>query len=163
MTVDSACQKVVLDQEEYLTKVLDKFGMQDSALVPTPMVAWLSAVNSGVKLHSKAHELYRAIVGSLLCHTHMVAAKHLFRYLNGTKQLGLVFSAHTNSVNILWGNVDLDWAGCPDSRKSTSGYALMLHGTAISWKSKSQSVIAFSSAEAEFVAALSMVQEDLRR
>ena len=183
VTVDRACQKIVLDQEEYLNEVLDKFGMQDSASVPTPMVARLSAVNSGEKLDSKAHELYRAIVGSLLylacwsrpdiafaiselsrfvsapCHTHMVAAKHLLRYLNGTKQLGLVYSAPSDRVNILWGYVDSDWAGCPDSRKSTSGYALMLNGAAISWKSKRQSVIALSSAEAEFVAASSMVQE----
>ena len=61
VTVDRACQKIVLDQEEYLNEVLDKFGMQDSASVPTPMVARLSAVNSGEKLDSKAHELYRAI------------------------------------------------------------------------------------------------------
>ena len=170
VTVDSACQKVELEQEEYLHEVLDKFGMQDSVSVPTPMVARLSAVNSGEKLDSKAHELYRVFVGSLLylsCwsrpdiafaiselsrfvsdqyHTHMVAAKHLLRYLNGTKQLGLVYSAPTDNVNILWGYVDLDWAGCPDSRKSTLGYALMLNGpgAAISWKSKSQSVLALS-------------------
>ena len=61
LTVDRACQKVVLDQEEYLNEVLAKFGKQDSASVPTPIVARLSAVNSGEKLDSKAHELYRAI------------------------------------------------------------------------------------------------------
>ena len=55
--------------------------------------------------------------------------------------------------------MDSDWAGCPDSRKSTSGYVLMLNGAAVSWKSKRQSVVALSSAEAEFVAASSMVQE----
>ena len=183
VTVDRARQNVVLDQEEFLSEVLDKFGMKDSASAPTPMVARLSAVNAGEKLDSKTHELYRTIVGSLLylacwsrpdiafavselsrfvsCpgQTHMVAAKHLLRYLNGTKNLGLVYSAPESRANILWGYVDSDWAGCPDSRKSTSGYALMLNGAAISWKSKRQSVVALSSAEAEFVAASSMVQE----
>ena len=61
--------------------------------------------------------------------------------------------------NVLWGYVDSDWAGCLDSRKSTSGYILMLNGAAVSWKSKKQSIVALSSAEAEFVAASSMVQE----
>ena len=89
----------------------------------------------------------------------MIAATHLLRYLNGTQKRGLVYSAPTDCVNLVWGNVDSDWAGCPESRKSTSSYALMLNGAAISWKSKRQSVIALSSAEAEFVAASSMVQE----
>ncbi len=35
----------------------------------------------------------------------------------------------------------------------------MLNGSAVSWKSKKQSVVALSSAEAEFVAASSLVQE----
>jgi hypothetical protein len=61
--------------------------------------------------------------------------------------------------NQLWGFVDSDWAGCPDSRRSTSGYALMLNGATISWKSKRQSVMALSPAEAEFIAASSMVQK----
>ena len=58
----------------------------------------------------------------------MIAAKHLLRYLNGTKKFGLVYSAPTDRVNLLWDYVDSDWAGCPDSSKSTSGYALMLNG-----------------------------------
>jgi len=45
-------------------------------------------------------------------------------------------------VDQLWGYVDSDWAGCPDSRKSTTGYVLMFNGAAISWKSKRQNVVA---------------------
>jgi hypothetical protein len=91
----------------------------------------------------------------------MVAAKHLLRYIKGTRDLRLSNSRRcpTDKLNLLWGFVDSDWAGCPDSRKSTSGYALMLNGAAIAWKSKRQSVVALSSAEAEFVAASSLVQE----
>jgi len=183
VTVDRARQNVLLDQEEFLDELLGKFGIKESTPVPTPMVARLSGLNAGDKLDSKAHELYRTIVGNSLylgcwsrpdiafavselsrfvsapCQTHMVAAKHLLRYLNGTKDLGLVYSTPAERTNLLWGYVDSDWAGCPDSRKSTSGYALMLNGAAVSWKSKRQSVIALSSAEAEFVAASSMVQE----
>ena len=61
--------------------------------------------------------------------------------------------------NVLWGYVDSDWAGCPDSRRSTSGFVFMLNGAAISWRSKRQPTVALSSAEAEFISASSMVQE----
>ena len=145
---------------------------------------WLSAVDAGEKLIPKEHEKYRTMVGSLLylacwtrpdisyavselsrfvsapCAKHMEAAKHLIRYIRQTKDLSLQFSKQlSGKSNILTGYVDSDWAGCPDSRKSTSGYALMLNGAAISWKAKRQSVVALSTAEAEFVAASSMVQE----
>jgi hypothetical protein len=95
---------------------------------------------------------------------HMQAVKHLLRYLKGTSELGLRYSKPKNirpmdRPNVLWGFVDSDWAGCPNSRGSTSGYAMMLDGTAVSWKSKRQPVVALCSAEAELIAASSMVQE----
>ena len=45
---------------------------------------------------------------------------------------------------------DADWAGCPNDRRSTSGYFVLLGGNLVTWKSKKQKVIALSSAEAEF-------------
>jgi len=96
--------------------------------------------------------------------SHFEAAKHLLRYLKGTRDLGLRYSKTSSGppssgLNILYGYVDSDWAGCPDTRRSTSGFVLMLNGATVSWKSKRQSVVALSTAEAEFVAASSMVQE----
>ena len=46
-------------------------------------------------------------------------------------ELRSLYSAPTDRANLLWGYVDSDWAGCPDSRTSISGYALMLNGAAI--------------------------------
>ena len=94
----------------------------------------------------------------------MAAVKHLVRYLQGSRELGLTYSKPSNSgpmnqPNILWGFVDSDWAGCQDSRRSTTGFTLMLNGAAVAWKSKRQSVVALSSAEAEFMAASALVQE----
>jgi hypothetical protein len=54
-------------------------------------------------------------------------------------------------------NLRLGWG--PDSKRPTLGYALMLNGAAVSCKSKRQPVVALSTAEAEFIAASSMVQE----
>ena len=97
---------------------------------------------------------------------HLEAAKRVFRYLKKTMNLGLVFRSSASlpghpeiQPNTLWGYVDSDWAGCPDSRRSTSGFVFMLNGAAISWRSKRQPTVALSSAEAEFISASAMVQE----
>ena len=46
---------------------------------------------------------------------------------------------------------DLDFAGCVDSRKSTSGYIFKLTDGAVSWKSAKQTLTATSTMEDEFV------------
>ncbi|XP_041004064.1 secreted RxLR effector protein 161-like [Juglans microcarpa x Juglans regia] len=57
----------------------------------------------------------------------------------------------TDSLEIT-GYSDSDFAGCFDSRKSTSGYVFLLAGGAISWRSMKQTITASSTREVEFVA-----------
>jgi len=85
------------------------------------------------------------------------AAIKILRYLKTDPFLGPTYSSKGN--NELIGFADADWAGCKESRKSTSGYIFKLAGAAISWKSKKQSTIATSSAEAEYIALFSATQE----
>ncbi|XP_057826950.2 secreted RxLR effector protein 161-like [Cryptomeria japonica] len=84
-------------------------------------------------------------------HIHLVAAKHILRYVHGTIALGLKFSSCVE-LN-LQGFSDSDWAGCVNDRKSTSGCCFSLGSAMISWCSSKQSCVAQSIAEAEYVAA----------
>jgi enoyl reductase-like protein len=54
---------------------------------------------------------------------------------------------------------DSDYASDLDKRHSTSGYAVLFHGGAISWYSKRQSVVAQSSTEAEYIALCKAAKE----
>ncbi len=148
MTVD-------LNQTEYVQELLERFNMKNCLPVSTPMVQSLSMQNSGGMLSADDQAMYHNMVSRMLylaCWTrpdisfavsalsrfvsapgqnHMQAVKHLLRYLKGTSELGLRYSQPKNSgmadrPNVLWGFVDSDWAECPDTRRSTSGYALML-------------------------------------
>jgi hypothetical protein len=88
---------------------------------------------------------------------HLTGLKCLLRYLRGTVDYSLLL--HWSSAAELVVYTDADRAGCPDTRRSTSGYAVFLGGNLVSWSSKRQSVVSRSSAEAEYRAVANGVAE----
>jgi len=79
---------------------------------------------------------------------HLAALKRILCYVRGTLHLGLLLRPSSSSDLVVY--IDVDWAGCPDTRKSTSGYAVFLSDNFISWSSKRQNTVSRSSAEAEY-------------
>jgi len=87
-----------------------------------------------------------------------LAMCRLLLYLKKTKNRGLRY--HGTSLN-LRAFTDSDWAGDLDTRRSTSGYVVMMANGPISWLSKLQAIVAASSMEAEYIACFFAIQEVL--
>jgi hypothetical protein len=79
---------------------------------------------------------------------HLAHVKRILRYLKGTLDHGL--QINSSSPTSLTVYSDADWAGCPDTRRSTSGYCVYLGDNVVSWSSKRQVTVSRSSAEAEY-------------
>ena len=77
---------------------------------------------------------------------HLIAAKHVMRYLKGTIDFGLYYVRDRDYI--LYGYTDSDWEGSVVDRKSTLGGCYCLGSTMISWFSKKQSSVALSTTEA---------------
>jgi hypothetical protein len=88
---------------------------------------------------------------------HLTAVKWILRYLQGTLDYGLLLHRASPSELVVY--TDADWAGCPDTHQSISGYAVFLGDNHISWSSKRHTVISRLSAEAEYRAVVNGVTE----
>ena len=84
----------------------------------------------------------------------MIRMKRLARYLLEVPDPTTRYDSDIRSLEIILVYVDSDWAGCKTTRKSTSGGAMMLGQHALKTWSKTQSLLALSSSESEFYAAL---------
>ncbi|XP_024164434.1 uncharacterized mitochondrial protein AtMg00810-like [Rosa chinensis] len=160
-----------LNQVKYAHDILVKHDLFLSKPVSTPMsTKSLLSTNDGDLLDNPT--TFREMVSSLQYLTitrpdiafavnsvsqymskprvpHRIAAKRILRYIKGTLDHGLSFSPQRQPVH-LSAYSDADWAGCPDSRRSTSGYLIYLGSNLISWCSKKQPTIARSSVESEY-------------
>ena len=83
--------------------------------------------------------------------------KRILRYVQGTNSIGLLYTTEQDSSLVAYS--DADYAGDVSDRKSTSGFVFLKNGAAISWRSKKQSVVAQSTAEAENIALFYTAQQ----
>ncbi|GJV51479.1 retrovirus-related pol polyprotein from transposon TNT 1-94 [Tanacetum coccineum] len=163
---------IFINQSKYANEILKKFDLHKSDPVDTPMVerTKLDEDLSGTPVDQTK---YRSMIGSLMYLTasrpdlvfavcmcaryqsrptkkHLEAVKRVFRYLQGTINMGLWYPKDTAMA--LTAYADADHAGCQDTRRSTSGSAQFLGDKLVSWSSKKQTSTSISSTEAEYIA-----------
>ncbi|RVW91952.1 Retrovirus-related Pol polyprotein from transposon RE1 [Vitis vinifera] len=141
MEVARSRKGIVVSQRKYILDLLKETGMLGCKPIDTPMDSQkklgiekeMSAVSQF--MHSPTEE-------------HMEAVYRILRYLKMTPGKGLFFRKTENRDTEVYS--DADWAGNIIDRRSTSGYCSFVWGNLVTWRSKKQSVVARSSAEAEY-------------
>uniref|UniRef100_A0A3Q7J7Y8 Reverse transcriptase Ty1/copia-type domain-containing protein n=1 Tax=Solanum lycopersicum TaxID=4081 RepID=A0A3Q7J7Y8_SOLLC len=89
--------------------------------------------------------------------SHWESGMRLVRYIKGCRGQGILLSSEPSTQ--LEGFCDSDWASCPNTRRSVTGYTIKLGNSLISWKSKKQHTVSISSAEAEYRSMAAAVSE----
>lgn len=185
ITRDRRAKTIQLDQELYVTKALEKFGLANCRPQRTPAEHSRSDERAS---HTAGDEpadvqLYQEKVGTLLyaaistrpdiafavnqltqrmqapTAADAKACDHVFRYLAGTKDLGLLFGRSAPELPPVAAYADADWGNDKQDRKSVTGWIALLHGDPVSWASKKQKVVAQSTCEAELYAEAAAINE----
>ena len=174
-----------INQSSYVETVLKRFGMLESNPAPTPTAQAYLSKNQCPQNDDEKDKVasipYKSIVGALwyiangtrleICYAvnavaqhasnpgvaHCVAVKRILRYLRGAVCRSLTY-VHSAVVRIV-AYSDSDWGGDPDTRRSKTGYVVIVSGGAVAWQTKSQRTVALSSCEAELYAMCECVKE----
>ena len=177
---DRANSTLLLNQTEYVKKILTRFKMANAKAVSSPLAShFLLTKDQCPKTDSELKNMesvpYAQAIGSVMylmistrpdlaypisCLSrfmanpgkpHWEALKWLLRYLIQSMHYSLCFAKWENDIFVT-GYVDSNYANDKDSRKSTTSYVFTVCGSCVSWKSQLPPVVALSTTESEFIA-----------
>jgi hypothetical protein len=179
---------IMMSQQAYIERALDKFGMKDCSTVNTPIASDMKLTEKMCPvtkddIWKMKDKPYRELIGTInfLSTTtrpdiakavsnvsrylmnpgilHWNAAQRILRYLKRTKDYKLILGG--NHPLKLRAFSDADWAGDLNKRRSTTGYVIKLGNSLIAWKSRLQTTTASSTTEAEYYAVGDTLKEIL--
>uniref|UniRef100_A0A3Q7F5U4 Reverse transcriptase Ty1/copia-type domain-containing protein n=1 Tax=Solanum lycopersicum TaxID=4081 RepID=A0A3Q7F5U4_SOLLC len=179
---------VILNQRKYILELISDTGLSGAKPVNTPLETNLRLTSieldqiTGLQGDEVLtdNSVYQRLVGKLMYATitrpdisyavqtlsqfmqhpkrsHWEAAIRVVRYLKGIVGQGIWLKAQPATTLTCW--CDSDWAACPNTRRSVTGYIVKFGDSLVSWKSKKQQTVSRSSAEAEYRSMASAVAE----
>ncbi|XP_066315609.1 uncharacterized mitochondrial protein AtMg00810-like [Miscanthus floridulus] len=167
-----------LSQQRYAEDILERAGMTTCKPVSAPIDSKGKLSSDGPPIDDP--KTYRSLAGVLQYLTvtrqelafevqqaclhmhdprtpHLTLLKRILRYVRGTTSLDLHLRASAELAVTAY--LDADWAGCLDTRRSTSGFYVFLGDSLVSLSSKRQPTVSRSSAEAKYRAVANAAAE----
>ena len=185
ITRDWNAHTISLDQTAYIDRMLARFDMSNCVPANTPLDPSLPLYLRQPNEKQADQNLYQQIIGSLNhlavysrpdiafavsklaqfnrdpSTTHLNAARHILRYLCGTRTFKITYGKSPDLVLI--GYADASHGGDWDDGKSTTGYVFLLNNGPISWNSHKQSSVSVSTTEAEYMSLSDAAREAISR
>jgi Reverse transcriptase (RNA-dependent DNA polymerase) len=167
---------ISINQEPYIDRILGRKGWTNLNGVGSPLDVHIKIHTSMEELDPSEKEEYLELVGSAqwianntrpdlsyaanflgrhrekpTCQ-HLYQIKRVWRYLRGTKNLGLTLGGEQTLRDLdLWLHCDASWADDPATRRTTAGHIVYIGNSPIKWQSKQQDIVTLSTTEAEFI------------
>nr|GEZ51614.1 retrovirus-related Pol polyprotein from transposon TNT 1-94 [Tanacetum cinerariifolium] len=171
LQVNQSPSGIFKNQSKYVHEILKKYGLNTCDIIGTPMnikdklnldqigtpvdaMKYHSMIGAFMYLTSSRQDIVHAtcVCARYQAHPtekHLKEVKKIFRYLQGIVNIGLWYTKDSSFK--LTGFLDVDYAGCKDTFKSTFGGAQFLGQKLVSWSSKKQDYTSLSIAESEYV------------
>ena len=181
VTRNRADRTIYLKQQRHIDSLIEQHKLQDAWPVSIPMITGVYKDPSGsTATDADVITQYKSAVGALLhisnntrpdiafavsylarftaapTASNFARLRDVLLYLKGTASYSLRLGG---SECVLHGFCDSDYAGCPKTRKSTTGYIVKCGLGCVSWKSAKQATVSRSSSEAEYIAAGEIAKE----
>ncbi|GJV18247.1 hypothetical protein Tco_1363570 [Tanacetum coccineum] len=179
--------KLFLSQKSYIEKIISRFGMSSAKSVNTPSANFRLSTTCAPQTEAEIEYMsripYASVVGSLMydmvctrpdiAHVmsvvsrymahpgkeHWNAVKHIFHYLKGTSDVGLIYDGECEYL--VAGYSDSNYAADLDARRSLIGYVFPIGNSVVSWKATLQPSVALSTTEAEYMALTEATKEGI--
>ena len=173
MALEQSEDGITLDVSQYCKQILERFEMNGCKAASTPFPANTALIDNTSSFSTD--QPYMEIVGSIMyaataarpdlayaaselgrfmkkpSDEHYTAAKHVLRYLKGTLKRKIKYRRHNNAI-VLKCFVDADYAGDKNTRKSRTGYVILIGDSVVDWRSTKQTCTSTSTYTAEVVA-----------
>lgn len=168
---------IYLNQINYVNKILERYGKEGLNAVKTPWIpgkfmlpkTWEPVTDATVHYQRETGSINYLVTGTRpdMAYTmmrlseanagpsneHLQLLHHLWRYISGTKALGLRCGGKMNPTSDLHLRAygDASFASDLITRASVGGHVVMINDCPVVWKSKKQVLVTLSSTEAEFI------------